>query len=52
MLDKKPKGVVMSPDRQYATGTAGKQPIRVVGSNEDRKNMLNNAFKKLAKKSK
>jgi hypothetical protein len=52
MRDKRPKGVVMSPDMQYKTGTMGKQPIRVVGSNEDQKNMLNNAFKKLAKKSK
>ena len=52
MMDKKPKGVVMSPDRQYATGTLGKQPIRVVGSKEDKKNMLKNAFKKIASKSK
>ena len=52
MMDKKPKGVVMSPDRQYATGTLGKQPIRVVGSKKDKKNMLMNAFKKIASKSK
>jgi hypothetical protein len=32
MNEKKIKGVVMGPDRQYGTGTMGKQPIAVVGS--------------------
>ena len=29
--------VVMGPDRQYGTGTMGKQPIAVVGSNGNKK---------------